>query len=966
MKQFSTFLLLLSLATATLFANPVEPEKALKRATEFWNSKNGGAAKLTLYTTDEIQKAGSRVGETADKAPQYYLFVPEDNKGFVIVSGEDKLSPLVGYSTTSFETAQEMPAALLAWLDEYSNYVDDVRENKIGPVITRATAKGSKVEPMLTTSWNQSAPYNDLCPEISGRKAPTGCTATAMAQIMKFHEWPEKPKASINWYNNITQKDEYINIRNNVYEWEKMLPHYRGTYTAEEANAVAQLMVDVGKAIQSNYALEGTGSSEIYVSHALVNVFDYSPDAMVLRRSETTEDEFVAIIRENLEARQPVLFTGQGQSFSSGHAFVCDGIDENNLLHIDWGWDGSYNGYFDMTYMQPAGTGTGGGSGRYNVAQAIVANIRPRDTGEANRIGDPTMYYTTIYDPNDTAESPAEINEYVTNVSTGTVGFKIGTFFINWSHSSVNTNIAIAFEESEGVYYYDEVEGANLSLAFNKTSGYYLTFSYDLNGIEQGTHNIKICYKNNSGEYVPMPGENNLQLVLDGTKVTLRKATPQVELADINYIISPMFLGDRLSFTAEFINRNNVNSTILVVPVLNTQQPDGTYTSRVISDNAAVIDVYDNRNIYVEFITNERFKAVGNYYISFVYNMRSYYTDHSKDVDYDNLLTVEGKGDVLAITKFPEGPVPSVASMSASNVSQGKKMSVSATISNISRDNSAYTGTLGLFVKSHSTGEELLLEKYNIEKLAQGSSVTLSYNSTGFFPKLTTGKYSLFFREQKNGWSAVKHSTETCIFSVLKADSPILYAADVMEINNGKVVVQGNGFDVKAKLAALNGDFDGYVKVSVTSGITAVIKSEYIPVSVKEGEITDVTIPCTCAANTKLGLYNMSIVCYDSDKKRIGYLSNNDLTIAGNGEFWVGDATAIEEIDGTEATVYAADGNIHVCGTKEGATITVYSVDGNRVYNGTATTIAVEKGLYVVCIESPTGGIKRIKVAAGN
>ena len=261
MKRFTTLLLSSLFLTITVFANPIDPEKAGEIANDFWNSKvkHANAENLILQSPTKMAKAGSRIN-IQESNPQYYIYTA-DNNGFVIVAGDDQLAPIVGYSTETFCENSEMPPVLVEWLNEYSMYVDDVRAGKVTHVQKSAKAGKTAVAPMLQTSWDQSAPYNNLCPEVNGQKTPTGCTATAMAQIMKFHEWPITPIKAISWTSNITGKKETIDLTKRTYNWDNMLPHYRNGYTAAQAQEVAQLMVDVGKAIHSSYSPEGTGSN---------------------------------------------------------------------------------------------------------------------------------------------------------------------------------------------------------------------------------------------------------------------------------------------------------------------------------------------------------------------------------------------------------------------------------------------------------------------------------------------------------------------------------------------------------------------------------------------------------------------------------------------------------------------------------------------------------------------------------
>ena len=960
MKKIFTFLLLSFFVATVLFANPVEPEKALEVAKTFWKSQSDDkAVELVPCSSSEMSKVASRFN-IKENDPQFYLFTPENSGGFVIVSGEDELPAIVGYSTDATNYAADMPDALVAWLGEYSEYVDNIRSGAVEPAKVQV-AKGTRVEPMLKTTWDQGAPYNNMCPTINGQLPPTGCTATAMAQILKFHEWPKSPKKNVSWNNNITGVVENVNITSHVYDWANMLGSYNSGYTTTQANAVAQLMVDVGKAIGSHYALSGTGSSEYAVGEAIVNVFDYSPEVTVVRRSETTEEAFVSLIRKNLEARQPLLFSGQSQNFESGHAFVCDGIDENNLLHIDWGWSGSYNGYFSMTYMKPSGIGTGGGAGRYNVAQAVVANIRPRTSGESYRSGDPTLYLTEIFNPNDVTKTP--IKEYVVNNVTGNIDFKIATYFLNWSHSTVTSSVAVAIEEENGKYAVHEISGATLSIPYNNAVGYYLTFSVNITDRPKGRYNIKICYKKSDGSFSFMPGDNKLIMEIGDTQTKLYKATPDVGLASFDFQITPMYKGDLLSFTANFINRNKFNSTVIIVPVLNKQQADGTYKRTILTNYAAMVDVYDDREIYAEFETYEKLNEECNYFVSFMYNAKNYYTDRKVEVDTNSLIDVEGQSLVFAITAIPDGAVPSVSAFTADNVTEGKKLSIKATIKNISSTETAYSGTLGIFVKSVATGKSYLMDTYEVTNLAKGSTKMLTYSNAGYVPMFVPGEYIPYVCELKDDWVQIKHSVVMPRFNIEKQQAAMLYAASRININEGKAVAQGSTFETKLKVAAINADFDGYVRVSVSAGINTVVKSEYIPVSIKAGDVVDITIPCECTAKATLGDYDMTIAYYNSNKTRIGILSNNVLIYPGNGYFWVADATAIDVVDESVVSVSAVPGAIVVNNASENSVYTtVYSVGGAVVYNGCNTYIPVAQGLYIVSVKSADGKVVHSKV----
>lgn len=645
MKKTFTFILVLLFLATSIFAGPIDQEKAFEIASSFWNSnpKLKKGVQLQPVHADKASKAPSRDNTTANDA-QYYIFSSSNNCGFVIVSGDDKLAPIVGYSDNG--NSEEMPPALVEWLAEYSSYVNDVRAGVVEPTKTTATA-GTRIEPMLKTSWNQSSPYNNKCPEVNGQKTPTGCTATAMAQIMKFHEWPEKATRNVTWTSNITGETENVDLTSHSYRWGDMLEHYRNGYTPKQADAVAQLMIDIGKAIQSSYSPSGTGSSDIFVSHALVNVFDYSPETRVIRRSEYTYEEYVSIIRENLEARQPLLYSGHSQSYGSGHAFVCDGIDENNLLHIDWGWDGAYNGYFDMTYMSPEGTGIGGGDGRYNVGQSMVANIRPRTDNESNKSGTPTLFKMDVV----IGETPVLEQSQIFMFDAT---FRFLAAFLNWSHSNVTTTMHYGIEKDGKLVRLSKV-GEEQIMRFEGSFGYYIPltisrFDTDENYLEKGKYRIFMYYSDSNGNVHKAPGaDNGLILEVESSTVTLRKELPQIEVTDVHFRIEPQRVGDRLSFDAKFRTNNGKSATVLIVPVLNTLQSDDTYKDSIITTDPVLIQVHDNYDIVGTFDTKYRIPDNGSYFISFLYNIKNEYNNLNMTVEPDKLIGIEGKSNYFTI-----------------------------------------------------------------------------------------------------------------------------------------------------------------------------------------------------------------------------------------------------------------------------------------------------------------------------
>ena len=337
------------------------------------------------------------------ESPEYYVFNTDGKKGFVIISGDDELTELVGYSNEGEFRSENAPENLRAWLDGYAVFVRSVRDGESRPMRASVNNATPVVEPLVTTRWNQGEPYNLLCPYDSsvGVTCPTGCAATSMAQLINYHEWPVQGKGTKSYnssYGRLT-----VDFSKSVYDWANMKDRYESYYdedknivnewTYTEANAVAKLMYDCGVALEMGYGPYSSGAADTEMPLALCNYFNYHAD--LITRDGHTVDEFLARIKEELDNSRPLVFNGQGSG--GGHSYIVDGYDSNDYLHVNWGWGGISDGYFNVSYMNPDDLGTGGGSGGFNEMQSIVVAY-PDETGEGSvgqnvmRIVDSSMW----------------------------------------------------------------------------------------------------------------------------------------------------------------------------------------------------------------------------------------------------------------------------------------------------------------------------------------------------------------------------------------------------------------------------------------------------------------------------------------------------------------------------------------------------------------------------------------------
>lgn len=329
---------------------------------------------------------GSSSSETATS---YYVFDNGADKGFTIVSGDDELPEIVGYSAHGNSEHLMKTEGCAAFLKAYQKFVaaftqGDAKARKIlaeqRALKADARYQQPKIDPLLgDIAWNQLTPYNKMCPIYKGSSlSATGCVATAMAQVMMYYQYPKELKATIPAYTTATNKLKVNAIsKGEKYDWDNMLPTYtEGEYNTTQADAVAKLMFHCGAAVQMDY---GDSSGALLRPEDMSTYFGYDADLLQeVYRSVYTLAEWKKILDRELEAKRPILYGGAA-SDESGHQFVCDGSDGEGLYHINWGWSGYSDGYFDITLLDPAvrGTGAGTSANGYNRNCSVIIGIAP-------------------------------------------------------------------------------------------------------------------------------------------------------------------------------------------------------------------------------------------------------------------------------------------------------------------------------------------------------------------------------------------------------------------------------------------------------------------------------------------------------------------------------------------------------------------------------------------------------------
>ena len=280
----------------------------------------------------------------ANKQPAYYLFTNASDNRFVIISGESQLNELVGYGTMSAANAKNsVPEEFKAMLQRYESVVSAVRAQK-AQIPTVKLPQKREVLPLLTCHWEQNYPFNLYTPAPDGVNTPTGCVATATAQLMYYHKWPKvRPATYINSEGSEAQKSvDYL--------WKDMRDRAKDMSTRGR-DAVGVLMRDVGKAVRMHYYYKGSNSNLHYAMEALRNNFGYS--VRHLYKDYMLAGTFHEALLNELAEGYPVLICG------GSHVFVLDGYDRRGFVHVNWGWGGEHDGYFDINtiYLNVSGFG---------------------------------------------------------------------------------------------------------------------------------------------------------------------------------------------------------------------------------------------------------------------------------------------------------------------------------------------------------------------------------------------------------------------------------------------------------------------------------------------------------------------------------------------------------------------------------------------------------------------------------
>ena len=422
------------------------------------------AAKLGVVIDVQAKARSKAMAERAKAAKTtrevgYYVFDNGNGNGFTIVSGDKRMPDIVGYADRGSYSEDNVPDNLANYLKLYEQTVEAVKNGDTYATRDIAEAKYLResgksanvaVSPLLDgIKWNQREPFNNLCPIYDGvNNAATGCAATAMAQVMAYWQYPKQLMEDIPAYVTRSYGISMPSIsKGEAYDWANMLPDYSNGYNEEQADAVAKLMAHCGSAVNMDYARE---SGAIITTNVLAKYFGYDGDYMVdLIRWQYSLTEWTEIINRELEAARPILYSGT--STGGGHEFVCDGSDGNGLYHINWGWGGMQNGYFDITIINPdkGGVGSGNAPDGYNRSCSMIVGIRPDNGVKDNPVVEQAPVIIAKWRSN---QHVATLNEATRPNKDAKFSISIDELMYNQLCNDFTCSLAMGVKNADGSY----------------------------------------------------------------------------------------------------------------------------------------------------------------------------------------------------------------------------------------------------------------------------------------------------------------------------------------------------------------------------------------------------------------------------------------------------------------------------------------------------------------------------------
>ncbi|MBR7087604.1 MAG: C10 family peptidase [Prevotella sp.] len=711
--------------TMTMMADPVTKDEAAQKAQAFINGKNkqrpGGPRRVKLAHRQ------MKLVQAAQENALYYVFNVGEEDGFVIVSGDDRTPAVLGYTDNGSFSTDQMPDNMRAWLQGYADQIAWLQEHPEEQNTIQKAPTKNVIIPLIQTQWNQDAPYNLQCPTdpTTGKTCVTGCVATAMAQVMYYHRWPEATTTQIPAY---TTEKRGISISaiaaGTTFDWDNMIPIYGNTATAAQKNAVAKLMAACGAAVQMDYASSASGAN--VSGDDFINYFGYSETAHEIFRENYSFAEWNSLIYAELVEGRPVLYGGQ--SSGGGHQFVVDGYDGDELFHVNWGWGGGSDGYFLLSVLNPHSTnGIGASSSNdgYSFGQSAVIGVKPYD-GE-------TLLTEVKMTSSINSVSGYEIDCSYRNYAGGTYSFDFGIGFLN-EDGSISAISSYSYN--------------NLGQGWGFSSWPFSVPNSTISSLADGIYKIVPISKENGTEtwYSNVDKKEYVEVVVENGNATLsiHKAVMALQATSFNYSGSKKAGTEQpVDVTIQNLGDEFYGVLYLFASTTNTK---GSYQSR------SGVTIIENKSIDTQFTFTPTVAGTYNIWIC---------TDASGNnvIGQSSVEIEEASSGNVNLSH-----VSTVFETVSGNKMLGTSIKGTATIKNNSSD--SFYGSLRVWVMRleddgyyHSFGKRADVTL----NIAAGGTAEMTYE----FSDLTLGeKYLIAYYYGSSGITNYQAGSFTCIAAV--------------------------------------------------------------------------------------------------------------------------------------------------------------------------------------------------------
>lgn len=573
MRKHTLLLFLLLMAMPVLAEN--RSFRQAREIAEKHAAKNG--AHIGLQSVKRAKVLNKQQSTTSSRG--YYVFPHDGNCGYTIVSGDDRMPEIVGYSTTDTYSEENMPDGMKHLMQAYEAMAtalangDAKAERCLAEkeaLAADSTYRQPRVAPLLAdVAWGQSEPYNNLCPMYDGqRRTVTGCVATAMAQLMMYYKYPQTLKSDIPAYQTKSYQLDMPSVSaGERYDWDNMLPQYSGSaYTAAQANAVAKLMYHCGLSAKADY---GPSTGTNCTPDVLVKYWGYDPDVIKqLNREGFSLREWTAILDAELRASRPVYYSGFSTT-SGGHAFLCDGADGDGLYHINWGWSGWSNGYFDITVLNSDYSGSESATAPadgYNYSCSMIVGIMPD-----NGVADAPLIETPLLKALENERVGCELLTTERADANGSFRLSIAADFLNDEEAAFDGYAGVGLKDENGIYL--PLSTSKIYLEGREENGSYyapLTFEIDYS-FPKGRTRIYQIYSTDGNTWQQCGNSGKLFYEFDATDTTLRMVedTLSASLASVDEFVEGYDASFNLTTSTTACSEQNV-----MLYVYGSQTPD--------------------------------------------------------------------------------------------------------------------------------------------------------------------------------------------------------------------------------------------------------------------------------------------------------------------------------------------------------------------------------------------------------